>query len=232
MALADDLKTEAHKIFSTQWTSRDGQVAPEPEAVGLGNDSVGFDRATVLYADLTGSTRLVDGESWQFSAEIYKTYLYCAAKLIREEGGKITSYDGDRIMGVFIGKSQTTSAVRCALKINWAVINVINPALKQQYTASDYTVKQVIGTDTSPIHAARTGVRGGNDLVWVGRAANHAAKLTAIKNDGPTWITADAYNQLASPLGGSEKSAMFKPFTWNTMNKAQIYSSSWWYRIE
>ncbi len=29
---------------------------------------------------------------------LYKAYLHCAAKIISNEGGEITAYDGDRIM--------------------------------------------------------------------------------------------------------------------------------------
>src|ERR1017187_1988021 len=68
------------------------------------------------------------------AAEIYKTYLHCAAKIIRSEGGSITSYDGDRIMGIFIGDDHSTSAARCCLRINYAVREIVNPALKVQYT--------------------------------------------------------------------------------------------------
>ena len=39
--------------------------------------------------------------------------------------------------------------------------------------------KQSVGIDTSELFVARTGIRRANDLVWVGRAANHAAKLSA-----------------------------------------------------
>jgi class 3 adenylate cyclase len=177
MALEEELKAEVRRIFATNWDERDGRVVPEPEDVSLDNEAVNFERATVLYADLRGSTSLVNANHWWFAAEVYRTYLYCAAKVIRDEGGEITAYDGDRVMGLFIGDMQSTSAARCALKINYAVESIINPALEAQYTSSSYQVQHVIGIDTSPIRAARIGVRGGNDLVWVGRAANYAAKL-------------------------------------------------------
>lgn len=111
---------------------------------------------------------MVNEKKWRFSAEIYKAFLICAAKLIRGEGGQITSYDGDRVMGVFIGDRQSTDAVTCALKINYTVGQIINPALKAQYPTSSFEVRQVVGIDTSAIRAARTGVRGDNDIVWVG----------------------------------------------------------------
>jgi class 3 adenylate cyclase len=232
LALADDLRGTVEEVFQTQWSKRDGRVVPAPEDVVLKNEAVVFDRATVLYADLTGSTKLVDGKPWTFAGEIYKSYLYCCGRIIKTEGGEITSYDGDRVMGVFVGDTQSTSAVRCALKINWAVGNVINPALKKQYPTSDYTVQQVVGIDTSLLRVARTGVRGDNDLVWIGRAANHAAKLTELKLAGPTWITADVYDKLATQLWGIDKATMWNEYKWTQMSDAKVYSSSWQYNID
>jgi class 3 adenylate cyclase len=96
MALEDDLKDKVAEIFKSQWSKRDGLVVPEAEDLTLGNDAVHFERVTILYADLSGSTDLVDTIEWYKAAEIYKTFLHCAATLIRQEGGAITSYDGDR----------------------------------------------------------------------------------------------------------------------------------------
>lgn len=163
MSLLDDLKSEARDIFSKQWNVAEGEVVPDPSALKLTNDARHFERATVLYADLSGSTNLVNTKHWQIAGEIYKAYLYCAAKIIRSLGGDITSYDGDRVMAVFIGPNQTSNAAICGLQINWAVKNVVNPALKTKYPNVEYVVKQVVGIDTSELRAARIGVRGGND---------------------------------------------------------------------
>jgi class 3 adenylate cyclase len=233
MALADDLKAQVAGIFKDQWTTRKGQVVPEPEALQLGNDAVELERATILYADLSGSTSLVNDYSWTFSAEIYKTYLYCAARIVRAEGGAITSYDGDRIMGVFIGDYQSTRAMRCALKINYAVNFIVNPALKARYPTMDFEVKQVVGIDTSPVRAARTGVRGGNDIVWVGRAANIAAKLTEIKAAERTWITKDVFDvaYASAKLSSADGTPMWTQYAWTERGNAQVYGSTWWWKV-
>lgn len=230
MGLKDDLLGEVKKIYREQWEVREGQVVPEPENLKLQNQAIHFKRATVLYADLSGSTALVDSKNWTYAAEVYKSYLFCAAKIIREEGGSITSYDGDRVMAIFIGDLQSNPAARSALKLNWAVRNIINPTLKEMYASTDYTVKQIVGIDTSEIHAARTGVRGGNDIVWVGRAANYAAKLTNL-SDNPTWITNAVYGYLNDELKKTNGQDMWKGYTWNAMNNMQIYASTWWWSI-
>ena len=102
---------------------------------------------------------------------------------------------------------QSTPAARSALKINYAVQLIVNPALKAQYPSKTFEVRQVVGIDTSELRAARTGIRGGNDIVWVGRAANYAAKLTELKLAERTWVTERLHNHLLEDvkLGGSNK---------------------------
>jgi class 3 adenylate cyclase len=147
MGLADDLKSEVAKIFRSKWEIRDGEVVPDTPEVKLGNEGVKL-TATVLYADIDGSTSMVDSKTATFAAEVYKTYLLCASRIIRSEEGAITAYDGDRVMAVFIGNAKNTSAVRCGMKIKAAVLEIINPAIKAQYK-TDFQLKQVVGIDTS-----------------------------------------------------------------------------------
>lgn len=228
MALSEDLVADVAAIFRSAWSVTDKTTIPVATDLALGNDAGHFAKMTVLYADLNGSTSMVDKKIWQFSAEVYKTYLHCAAKIIKAEGGTITAYDGDRIMAVFIGDTKNTSAVRCALKINAAVIDIVNPSLKAIYTTSDFVVRHTIGIDTSEIHVARIGVRNDNDLVWVGRAANYAAKLTAIPDlNYPIWITADVFNSIMDSVKIAAGVNMWVKRTWTQMSDAEIYCSSY-----
>ena len=230
MALGDDLKSEVRKILQEEWDIRSGRVVPETDDLKLGNDAVTLD-GTVLYADLDDSTELVNTMKHTFAAEIYKIYLVCAARIIREEGGTITGYDGDRIMAVFIGDTKNTDAARTALKINYAVSEIINPAIRNQYPNCSYSVKHVVGIDTSDLFVARTGIRGANDLVWVGRAANYAAKLSA--RSGPaTQITSEVYDRLNKDLKISSNGRnMWVRDTAREIGGKTIYTSSWWWKV-
>lgn len=231
MALLDDLKSEVAKIFRESWTERDGRVVPDTESLKLGNDAIKL-TATVLYADLTGSTKLVHGYKPHFAAEVYKSYLHCAAKISRSEGGEITAYDGDRIMAVFVGDSKNTSAARAALKINYARTYIVNPAIDAQYPKVTYRVSSAVGIDTSSLYVAKTGIRGSNDLVWVGRSANYAAKLTELDSDYPTWITDEVYRKLTAPLKtGSDGRSMWEARTWTSMGGLRIHRSNWWWKV-
>lgn len=231
MSIADDIKNNASTTFKTMWETREGQKIPEPKDLKLGNEAVHFDRVTVLYVDLDQSTLLVEDYWWEFAAEVYKTYLYAASRLINDAGGGIVSYDGDRVMGIFIGGNQCNDAVRCALKINYAVKHYVQTELKNQYTNSTYEIRHVVGIDTSEMRVARTGVRGDNDLVWVGNSANLAAKLNTESPEYATWITDRVYKHLNDDQKLSRETNMWKKWKWSKHNDDIIYSSSYWWKF-
>ncbi len=232
MTFKSDLEREVKEIFESNWSVREGKVVPDPEDLKLGNDAVKL-HATVLYADIADSTDLVDSHKHHFAAEVYKTYLRSTATIIKSEKGTITAYDGDRVMAVFLGDSKNTSAVRSAMKINYAVHNIINPLLKNQYPKETYQLKQVVGIDTSELFVARIGVRNDNDLVWVGRAANYAAKLCSLNGKHSTYITATVFNSMDKSVkySGKDNSLMWDEKVWTARKDMKIYGSTWWWPI-
>lgn len=226
-----EILTEVKRIFTAKWETRQGRQVPDANDLQLGNDAVTLD-GTVLYADMADSTGLVDGfKSW-FAAEIYKAYLVAACKVIRDEGGEITAFDGDRVMAVFIGTTKNTSAAKAALRTNY-IVREINRSIKEHYPKTTYSLSHCVGIDTSQLFIARTGIRNSNDLVWVGRAANYAAKLSAIAEPGyQSYITEEVYSQLhdSSKFGGNPRTHMWEKRTW-TAKGISIYRSSWWWNF-
>jgi class 3 adenylate cyclase len=232
MGLKDELSTHVSNTYREAWKERNGNAVPDDSSLTLANDAVKL-KATVLYADLADSTKMVDDHTPTFSAEMYKAFLHCAAKIIRSEDGEITAYDGDRIMAVFIGDLKNSRAVRSALKINYAVMHIINPAQKAFYSKSDFTIKHVVGVDTSDVFVAKTGVRGANDLVWVGHSPNYAAKLSSLPDSYPTYITKEVYDMMINELKvHSDGRAMWEAVYWNTFDNRIIYQSNWWWRVD
>jgi len=231
MSLADDIRTEVRDIFRKQWDTRDGTVIPDNEDVALGNVGVKL-QATVLYADLAESTAMVKTQKAHFAAEIYKAYLITACRIIRNNGGEITAFDGDRVMAVFLGNHKNTSAAKTALQINWAVDKIVNEELTRQYQSSSFRVQQAVGIDTSELWVARTGIRGSNDLVWVGRAANYAAKLCSLRSESNvSWITDDVFSMIHDSVKYSDGRPMWGKRRWNEYN-CDVYCSGWWWSIE
>lgn len=230
MTNADDIRSEIGTILSGDWTTRDGAQVPAPEDVQLGNNAVIL-TGTVLYADLAESTNLVNSYKNWFAAEIYKSFLRGACRVIQKNRGTITAFDGDRVMAVYIGSTQNTDAVGSALEINHVVTEIINQMVRERFKLPKFSLRHAVGIDRSQLFVARTGVRGSNDLVWVGRAANCAAKLSEIRQGScVTWITTEVYENMQDSVkyskGTRDSTCMWEKHNFETLGEV-IYGSTW-----
>jgi len=225
MGIASEIRQEVKKIFKTAWTTRKGTTVPDVDDLKLGNDAVTFE-AVVLYADMADSTWLATNMKESFAAEVYKSYLVSACRCIRENEGEITAFDGDRVMGVFVEGNKNTNAAKTALNISWCR-KLINEEIKDYYSSIEYTLKQSVGVDKSKVFVARTGIRGSNDLVWVGGAPNYAAKLCALRDGAyASWITEPIYQSLLDSSKCSNGTDMWTRREWTEYNRI-VYASTW-----
>ena len=230
MALTDLLSNDVSAILSNNWNVRDGQVVPFSDQVTLAGGAVRLE-ATMLYADLADSTRLAMNYDRRVAARVFKAFLTCASRIIRARGGEIRSFDGDRVMGIFLGPSKETAAAHCALNINYAFSEIIKPRLEAKYSyfQDDYELAQCVGVDTSEVLVVRGGVVNHNDLVWVGRAPNVAAKLSALR-ESPyhSFITAAVYHKLDDNLKISQDGS----YVWEQRNWTEVEGINRIYRSQ
>ena len=115
MGFADELSTSVNEILTVTWNIRDGQVVPSTEDVALKDGAVKL-QAVYLYADLADSTTLARDFDRQTAARVVRAYLSVMSKVIRKNDGAIRSFDGDRVMGIFVGSSKNTAAAKCLLQ--------------------------------------------------------------------------------------------------------------------
>ncbi len=233
MTKTEDITNEINEILTTKWVTRDGRKVPDSEDVQLGNDAVKIE-AAVLYADLAESTSLVNNYKDWFAADIYKAYLKGCCRAIQINRGEITAFDGDRVMAVFIGDNKNDAAVMTALQINHIVTQVINPEIKNIYKNVSYQIQQAVGIDSSEVFVAKTGIRMNNDLVWVGKSPNYAAKMCCLRN-GPyaTFISEKIYNSLSNDkkFNGQPRASMWEKDLWKETGMV-IYKSSWRWSLD
>ena len=155
MAAADDISKDVQEIIDTPWALRKGQVIPDTQDVKLKGGSVELE-ATFLYADLADSSRMAKELDRRVTAKIIKSFLATSCKRITACGGKVKSFDGDRVMGVFMGGSKNTDAAKCALQINYVVQKIIRPKFEKKYE----TVKKCI-----LLNRPRSWRRSGNSII-------------------------------------------------------------------
>jgi adenylate cyclase len=237
MALIEDLKSQTATIVKSAWSRRDGTVVPETDDLGLGNESVDLE-ATFLYADLADSTKLAI-EKQSIAAEVFKAYLAGTTRIIRSLGGEIRSFDGDRVMGVFIEGAKNTAAAEAALKISYFFQNILRPEFGGFYSSRELKLAQTVGVDTGKVMVVRSGIRKNNDLVWVGRAPNIAVKLSAIREEGySSYISDTVFNAMLDDSKYSKYSdppgqEMWEGRSWSNgkvYGVGTVYRSNWWWR--
>lgn len=187
-------------IFSVDWDERDGRTVPESGDITLRNGAVKLD-AVFLYADLAGSSRLASVCPWQTTAKIIRAYLDVATRLIRAWNGEIRSFDGDRVMGVFIGDTPNSNAANCAREIDYMVEEVIMPRATKKFKSirdNDIKITHCVGIDVGISRAVRAGIRNNNDIIWIGKAPAFAAKLSDIRNyPWSVYMSSRSYKKLS-----------------------------------
>ena len=205
MGWKEDIDGWVNDILSTSFDERDGRVVPD--SADVSNTEAVKLEAVFLYADLAQSSQLAQSCPWDTTAKIIRSYLYCATRLIRAYGGEVRSFDGDRVMGVFIGDQKNTHAARCGREIFYCTDQVIAPKASKKFKSvsdADIKVKCCVWIDRSVSRAVRAGIRDNNDLIWIGRAPSLAAKLSDVR-EYPfcVYIHKDVFNALPE---GDQKS--------------------------
>ncbi len=221
MALSDDLQSAVNGILQSPWNIGLARQVPETDHVQLTGGGRELE-GTVLYSDLAQSSVLATEFQRRTAAKVIKCFLLCCSRLITTHRGKVTSFDGDRVMGIFIGDSKNTNAAKAELKIKYSVDEIIKPMVEKQFASiagSRYEISHAVGVDTGNLFAVRAGQRGANDLIWIGRAPNFAADLSTIRlSRYNTFISIDVYNTLheSAKMGDDGRNM------WERMNRTWL----------
>jgi class 3 adenylate cyclase len=227
------IESSVNDIFYATWNITEGTVVPKTDDIVMKNGGRRVD-ATYLYADLAGSSKLAQTMLPETTAIIVRAYINSAARLIRDFGGEIRSFDGDRVMGIYMGVDKNRKAVRTALAINWAVNEVIKKAIDGKWSdvPKTYSISHGVGIDTGEALIVRGGARDNNDLISIGHAPNDAAKLSDYRGSTIN-ITKAVYDDLDNDHWYSTDG---QRNMWTSSNgyaalgrTTSCYHSSWWW---
>ena len=234
MNLFEELSTTVESMFEEPWNSRDGNVIPTTDKVTLKNGCVKFDAATFLFADLAQSSHLADELQQRTSAKIIRAFLAGVCKAISTCNGCIESFDGDRVMGIFIGDSKNTNAAKCGLLINQFVEKILSPKANNYYKSlkvRGFRISHCVGIDCSSVMAIRAGQRNSNDLVWIGRAPNLASKLSELRDfKFHTYLSHDVHSQLSDTVKFTSrpKRSLWLPTGFRYLKEnIRVFKSDW-----
>lgn len=137
----------------------------------------------VLYIDIRKSTDLNLKHKPNTLTKLYGAFMRSMVKAAQHYNGKVRNIIGDRVMVVFNEKDCFKNAVNTAILLN----SIAKYILNKYFTNNEITCG--IGIDYGRMLVSKGGiVKNGDDnapyksLVWLGRPANVASKLTDLAN--------------------------------------------------
>ena len=175
-ALNDKLKA----LFDESFVSKEITDVPDITDTRLTHGAKGLEGDfTFLYVDLRGSSSFTGSHRLYTIAKIFKAFHHCMVECIKENDGRIRSFDGDRVMAVFDGNRKVNNAVDCAKQMVGCLIDVLKPKIKSYYNNENFDLGIGIATGKTVVIKAGIGYDKNNrDLVWIGDPPNLGAKLS------------------------------------------------------
>jgi len=133
----------------------------------------------VLYVDMRRSTALSLKHRKNTVGRLYSAFVRAMARCATPFGGEVRGIIGDRVMMLFNTANCFTNAIDTAVLINSVCRYIVN----RHFTYDEVTFG--VGIDHGSMLATKTGIRrhgsaqqSYRSLVWLGRPANVASKLT------------------------------------------------------
>jgi adenylate cyclase len=137
----------------------------------------------VLYIDIRNSAKISAERKPKTLAKMYSSFVRSMLSCARYYGGHVRNIIGDRVMVVFDADKCFTNAVNTAVLMNSVSKYILNKHIKS------FTFEAGIGIDYGKMLITKSGaIRQGKEkefyrsLVWLGKPANIASRLTDIAN--------------------------------------------------
>jgi adenylate cyclase len=133
-----------------------------------------------------------------------KGYFDGAVRIVNSNDGQVRSFNGDGLIAIFVGGSRSSNAVRAAMQVEYFVKMVLQPKFRRYFGSNKAALGQALnfeigcGLDDGAIFAVRVGIRGTNDVAWVGRCTNTSAKLASgVTTPHNIAVTREVYARMA-----------------------------------
>lgn len=201
MTLKTDLSNEINKILSYNMQITSTNKVPNKNDLAYAEAAFSLNTA-VLFADVRGSSLLVNEHRRATAAKVLNAFLNCALRIVRLNSGEVRSFNGDSILAIFEPVPQCCmNATKAAMQLNWAIETLLRPAIRRQRYISRFDVG--IGISSGNILCTKVGIRGedNNDLIWPSTNTNLAAKLgNQAKNPVNIIICKDTWSKLPKEM--------------------------------
>lgn len=180
------------EVIETKFVPNDNDTSLTFENYDKKKKKVKTIETCVLYIDIRKSTKLNLQHYPKTMAKLYSSFIRDMIKAAEHFNGKVRNIIGDRLMIVYDNENCYTNSVNTAILMNTISQLIINKHFKNNaFTCG-------IGIDYGKMMVTKCGtVKYGEEksnyksLVWLGRPANVASKLTDYANKSSTSYSKD-----------------------------------------
>lgn len=186
-AILSEIDFDVQDVLSTNFVYSSTKEVPNRDDSGLsyerGKDKRGKEIETcVLFVDIRNSVALTDKHQHQTMGRVYTAFTKAVLKAARHHSGHTRNIIGDRVMIAFPVDNCFKNAVDCAISINHIASKIINKRFNVDFKCG-------IGIAYGKLRVIKVGIqRNGTEhgenkgLVWVGKPANYASRITDMAN--------------------------------------------------
>jgi adenylate cyclase len=155
--------------------------------------------ATVLFADLVGSTQLLDGQDPEITRRRVTSFFDGVQRCIETHGGTVEKFAGDAVMAAFgipiAHEDDADRAMACALD-QLAALEKLNVKWQEQGRPE---LGIGIGINFGEVFAGNIGSDRRLEYTVIGDAVNTASRLCSIAGGNQILISEPFYQQLKQP---------------------------------
>ena len=135
-----------------------------------------------VYIDLASSTKINIEENQKLAAHIFNSYIKAVVKIFKEYQCKYIDIQGDGGFALFDGDNKVTKAVVSAVTIKTLLsrdTNYLSNFVSDKLKNTNLSLR--VGIHQGSILAKKAGIRGENEIVWLGDVVSVASKICNLK---------------------------------------------------
>lgn len=135
-----------------------------------------------VYVDLASSTKINIQEKKDLAAHIFDSYIKAVTKIFTEYQSKYIDIQGDGGFALFDGENSINRALVAAVTIKTLLsrqAQYFSEFVNSKLNNTNLSVR--IGIHKGNILAKKSGIRGENEIIWLGDAVSVASKICNLK---------------------------------------------------
>lgn len=135
-----------------------------------------------VYIDLASSTKINIQENQKLAAHIFDSYIKATVKIFKEYQCKYIDIQGDGAFALFDGDDRINRAIVAAVTIKTLLsrnTDYFSKFVSSRLSSTNLSLR--IGIHQGNVLAKKAGIRGENEIIWLGDAVSVASKICNLK---------------------------------------------------